>query len=198
MYQTRDGYLWVGTGAGLARFDGIRFATFESAAVPEVVARPIFGFMEDAEGFLWIGHSRGASRYRNGRFERAFGDELMEGRRVWAFAQAKDGAVWAATENGLGAMVAGTARRPVALLWTVVATVAFSAYATVDRDQLGGDLETVIRTSAGVLVGLGLAWLVGRHAIRRVGGITGDVLGPVSEVATTGCLVVLASGVWGS
>ena len=51
MYQTRDGYLWVGTGAGLSRFDGIRFATFESAAVPEIVARPIFGFMEDAEGF---------------------------------------------------------------------------------------------------------------------------------------------------
>src|SRR5262249_50769317 len=42
-----------------------------------------------------------ASRYRDGRFERAFGDEIMEGRRVWAFAQAKDGVVWAATENGL-------------------------------------------------------------------------------------------------
>lgn len=101
MYQSRDGSLWVGTGAGLARFDGIRFTTFESAPIAELVARPIFGFMEDAEGNLWIGHSRGASRYRDGRFERAFGDELMEGRRVWAFAQAKDGVVWAATENGL-------------------------------------------------------------------------------------------------
>ncbi len=101
MYQTRDGYLWVGTGAGLARFDGSRFATFESAAVPELASRPIFGFMEDREGGLWIGHSRGATRYRNGRFERVIPDELMEGRRVWAFAQARDGAVWAATENGL-------------------------------------------------------------------------------------------------
>ncbi|MFN2239797.1 MAG: two-component regulator propeller domain-containing protein, partial [Thermoanaerobaculia bacterium] len=27
--QTRDGYLWVGTGGGLARFDGVRFTTFE-------------------------------------------------------------------------------------------------------------------------------------------------------------------------
>ncbi len=101
MYQTRDGYLWVGTGAGLARFDGTRFATFESSPVPELASRPIFGFMEDREGALWIGHSRGATRYRNGRFERVITDELMDGRRVWAFAQARDGAVWAATENGL-------------------------------------------------------------------------------------------------
>jgi len=26
--QTRDGYLWVGTSGGLARFDGVRFRTF--------------------------------------------------------------------------------------------------------------------------------------------------------------------------
>lgn len=101
MFQTRDGYLWVGTGGGLARFDGSRFAGFESSPVAELVARPVFGFMEDAQGALWIGHVRGAARYRQGRFERAFDSELTEGRRVWAFAQAGDGAVWAATENGL-------------------------------------------------------------------------------------------------
>ena len=34
LYQTRDGHLWIGTGAGLARFDGIRFATFEGELAP--------------------------------------------------------------------------------------------------------------------------------------------------------------------
>lgn len=101
IYQTRAGYLWVGTAAGLARFDGIRFATFEFSPLPELVARPIFGFMEDLEGNLWIAHGRGAAIYRNGQFERAFDNALMEGRRVWAFAQASDGVVWAASENGL-------------------------------------------------------------------------------------------------
>jgi diguanylate cyclase (GGDEF)-like protein len=101
MAQTRSGHLWVGTTGGLARFDGIRFTTFESSAVPELIAGPIFGFMEDAEGSLWIGHGRGAARYRNGRFERAFENELVQGKRVWAFAQARDGAVWAASESGL-------------------------------------------------------------------------------------------------
>src|SRR5262245_38109618 len=28
LVQTRDGYLWVGTDAGLARFDGVRFEVF--------------------------------------------------------------------------------------------------------------------------------------------------------------------------
>ncbi len=99
--QTRDGYLWVGTGGGLARFDGSRFTTFETAEVPEVASQPIFGMMEDAEGSLWIGHSKGAARYRGGRFEVVLAADVTAGRRVWAFAQGRDGVVWAATENGL-------------------------------------------------------------------------------------------------
>ena len=99
--QTRDGYLWVGTGGGLARFDGARFTTFETAEVPEVSSQPIFGMMEDAAGGLWIGHSKGAARYLRGRFEVAMAADVTAGRRVWAFAQSRAGVVWAATENGL-------------------------------------------------------------------------------------------------
>lgn len=103
----------------------------------------------------------------------------------------------AATAEGLGALVAGTARRWVAVAWTVVAVVGFAAYATVDADSLGSDRQAVVRTTLAVLAGLGAAWAAGRHALRRVGGITGDVLGALCELATTACLVVLASGVWG-
>lgn len=110
VYQTRDGALWVGTGGGLVRFDGTRFVGFESSPVPELAARPVFGFMEDPQGRLWIGHTRGAARYHQGRFEAAFGADLTAGRRVWAFAQAADGAVWAATENGLVRWLDGSTR----------------------------------------------------------------------------------------
>ena len=41
IYQTRAGYLWMGTAAGLARFDGILFTTFEGFPVPELVAPDI-------------------------------------------------------------------------------------------------------------------------------------------------------------
>ncbi|MBK8324037.1 MAG: diguanylate cyclase [Betaproteobacteria bacterium] len=101
LYQTRDGYLWVGTGGGLARFDGVRFAPFERSQAPELAAQPVFGFLEDAQQNLWIGHASGASIYRGGKFKPAITSEVTGNRRVWAFAQGADGVMWAASENGL-------------------------------------------------------------------------------------------------
>ena len=110
LLQTRDGYLWVGTGGGLARFDGVRFATFESSSLPELASRSIFGFLEDRKGNLWIGHAEGAAIYRDGAFRPAFGREVTNGRRVWSFAEARDGTIWAATENGLVRWKEGSVR----------------------------------------------------------------------------------------
>lgn len=110
LLQTRDGYLWVGTAGGLARFDGMRFTTFSAAEAPAMASEPVFGFMEDAEGSLWIGHSKGAARYRHGRFETVISPELTNERRVWSFVQQKDGVVWAASENGLIRWDKGQAR----------------------------------------------------------------------------------------
>ena len=101
LVQTRDGYLWVGTARGLARFDGKRFTTFEATEVPDVASLPILALMEDNEQTLWIGHSKGAVTYRNGVFQSAFSSEVTAGQRVYAFAQAPDGSIWSATENGL-------------------------------------------------------------------------------------------------
>lgn len=101
LFQSHDGYLWVGTAGGLARFDGARFTSFDVRQAPSMASEPVFGFMEDGQRNLWIGHSKGAAIYRDGRFQPAFGSEVTDGRRVWAFAQAADGVVWAATENGL-------------------------------------------------------------------------------------------------
>jgi len=101
LYQSHDGYLWVGTAGGLARFDGVRFTCFDARQAPSMASEPVFGFMEDAQQNLWIGHSKGAAIYRKGSFQAMFGSEVTDGRRVWAFAQAADGVIWAATENGL-------------------------------------------------------------------------------------------------
>ena len=101
LLQTRDGYLWVGTGAGLARFDGHHFTTFDPTSQADIASKPIFGLMEDTQGKLWIGHSRGAVVYENGGVQTVISSDVTAGRRVWAFAQDRDGVVWAATENGL-------------------------------------------------------------------------------------------------
>ena len=51
--QTRDGYLWIATWAGLARFDGVRFTTVADN-LPNDHARAI---LEDADGSVWVGLS---------------------------------------------------------------------------------------------------------------------------------------------
>ena len=52
--QTPDGYLWVGTYNGLARFDGARFVTFEPENTPELLHARIRKLFLDAQGTLWI------------------------------------------------------------------------------------------------------------------------------------------------
>ena len=67
--QTADGYLWIGTEAGLVRFDGLRFqlVTDESISVTSVL-----GLAADNEGNLWV-RLQGPRllRYRDGVFEDA-------------------------------------------------------------------------------------------------------------------------------
>lgn len=108
--QTREGYLWVGTLGGLARFDGVRFTTFDATEFADTAALPVMGLMQDAQGNLWIGHNKGAAIYRDGKFQRAFAGPARSDRRVWAFAQDGAGVVWAATNNGLARWENGSVR----------------------------------------------------------------------------------------
>lgn len=57
--QTPDGYLWVGTFGGLARFDGDRFQVFDVGNTPELPNNLINALFCDRRGRLWIGHDSG-------------------------------------------------------------------------------------------------------------------------------------------
>ena len=48
--QTRDGYLWIGTANGLARFDGVRFALFRSVNTPELHSNRILNLSRTQTG----------------------------------------------------------------------------------------------------------------------------------------------------
>jgi adenosylcobinamide-GDP ribazoletransferase len=91
----------------------------------------------------------------------------------------------AARPDGLGAAVAGTVAAPVTAL--VVAALALLA-AALGGAGAGGPVRTVVAVAAGLAVGGAL--LV--RAVRRLGGVTGDVLGATSEVTTTATLLALA------
>ncbi|HSZ48114.1 MAG TPA: adenosylcobinamide-GDP ribazoletransferase [Streptosporangiaceae bacterium] len=85
----------------------------------------------------------------------------------------------AARPGGLGAMVAGTVH-PAAGAVLAAAAVAGAAIA-------GG-----WQLAAGVGAGLAVSLVLTALAIRRLGGITGDVLGALAEIAATACLLVTA------
>ncbi|MBL9135081.1 MAG: hypothetical protein JNK85_04400 [Verrucomicrobiales bacterium] len=52
--QSREGYLWVGTAAGLVRFDGVRFVRFDHSNVRALDDHRIRRVAEDAGGHLWM------------------------------------------------------------------------------------------------------------------------------------------------
>ncbi len=67
--QTRDGYLWLGTESGLARFDGSRFTVYDKGSTPGLTGNFITCLLVDRKGALWIGtHDGGLTRFDNGKF----------------------------------------------------------------------------------------------------------------------------------
>jgi ligand-binding sensor domain-containing protein len=50
--QTGDGYLWLATEEGLARFDGIKFTIFDKQNTPQLKSNDIHALFEDRRGAL--------------------------------------------------------------------------------------------------------------------------------------------------
>jgi ligand-binding sensor domain-containing protein/signal transduction histidine kinase len=64
--QTPDGYLWVGTPRGLARFDGVRFRVFTAESKAGLGDSRIASLATDQQGTLWVGTMDGNLTRRQG------------------------------------------------------------------------------------------------------------------------------------
>jgi ligand-binding sensor domain-containing protein/signal transduction histidine kinase len=142
--QTRDGFLWIGTDAGLVRFDGVKFSQVALAASTTNTVFHVTALCEDAHGNLWVG-TRG-----NGLFETAHGrirhftDVLLD-TNVTSLAADDRGSVWIGTVAGLN-------------LWN---GDKFEAFTT--RDGLPDEMVTGVNVARS-----GTVWITTRVGMCRV------------------------------
>jgi signal transduction histidine kinase/ligand-binding sensor domain-containing protein len=137
--QTRDGYLWVGTGGGLARFDGVHFKVFGLAdGLPALHVRAL---LEDRRGVLWVGTANGLARFEEGRFRNFTTLEGLTGDTIIDLVEDKEGAIWIGTSVGLSRWHDGQFSVPDAKITSVRAMTVDGSGAVLVAGSPGGLLR---------------------------------------------------------
>src|SRR5262249_53123371 len=88
--QTLDGYIWIGTDAGLLRFDGVRFVPWTSPSGEKLPSDQILYLLGASDGSLWIGTEKGLARWK-GAVLTTYKD-LAD--RIWGIVEDHRGDVW--------------------------------------------------------------------------------------------------------
>jgi ligand-binding sensor domain-containing protein/signal transduction histidine kinase len=102
LQQGQDGYLWIGTFGGLARFDGARFATFDKSSAPALPNSGVHALLPDKNGGLWIGtNGGGLTLLKDGTARTFTSADGLGGDVVRALHQDRRGRIWAGTNGGL-------------------------------------------------------------------------------------------------
>jgi signal transduction histidine kinase/ligand-binding sensor domain-containing protein len=105
--QTSDGFLWIGTMNGLARFDGLRFRTFLKDGPPEL-QQNIVNLTPDSTNGLWIATATVLLHYSQQRYTPiplldvgSRHDRSKDHYRIEAMTRSSDGEVWIYTGGKL-------------------------------------------------------------------------------------------------
>ncbi|MGN0403546.1 MAG: HD domain-containing phosphohydrolase [Acetatifactor sp.] len=93
--ETEDGYIWIGSYAGLTRYDGNQFEFVREGGLVNVVE-----MMTDSRGRLWIGtNDAGIARYENGKYTYFTKEDGLASNSVRCFAEDKEGTVYVGTSD---------------------------------------------------------------------------------------------------
>jgi ligand-binding sensor domain-containing protein/anti-sigma regulatory factor (Ser/Thr protein kinase) len=102
IWQTPDGYLWLGTQRGLLRFDGVRFTPAESIfpnLPPNLWVR---AGLADKDGGVWIGTSDAGAFYLKDHTAKQYSaKDGLPSDGVFCLVPDHDGSLWLCTANGL-------------------------------------------------------------------------------------------------
>jgi ligand-binding sensor domain-containing protein/serine phosphatase RsbU (regulator of sigma subunit) len=95
--QDAEGHLWIGTGEGAGRYDGIRVKMFGKA--DGLSENFISSILPTAEGSIWFGHNEGGISHMRGGAVQAMDMDSLAYSTINALAEDGHGGVWAAAQN---------------------------------------------------------------------------------------------------
>ncbi len=99
LFQDREGYIWIGTQAGLNRFDSNTFKVYSTR--DGLLSDYITHITQDKDGAIWVGTFNGAARLKNGGIRTFTMEQGLEGKEVRALAVDREGTLWCGTNKGL-------------------------------------------------------------------------------------------------
>ncbi|MEO0855623.1 MAG: two-component regulator propeller domain-containing protein, partial [Bacteroidota bacterium] len=99
--QTTDGYVWLGTQEGLARFDGLHFTVYDEANTEALTTSNVNRMLAADDGTLWLAtRGGGLVAHRAGQFTAYTQDDGLGSDFVTALTQDRTGALWVGTFEG--------------------------------------------------------------------------------------------------
>ncbi len=102
--QTQDGFLWLGTEAGLVRFDGVEFETYDRNSNPALPGNDIRALLASKDGALWIGTNAGLARWKGGAVRVFTTSDGLPANGILALSEEANGALDIWTEQGAALM----------------------------------------------------------------------------------------------
>ncbi|OGV07170.1 MAG: hypothetical protein A2499_06220 [Stygiobacter sp. RIFOXYC12_FULL_38_8] len=98
---SKQGFLWIGTEFGLARFDGAEIKNYNLLNTPEIKANKVLDLYEDKSGSLWFANGTGGIvKYLGGVFNRYGIENGLPENNCSGIVEDKSGVYWIGTRGG--------------------------------------------------------------------------------------------------